>query len=105
LAIINTTQCFKIVKAIESLGFGSLGISEKNLSSEGLIIQLGCPPLRLDLLTSIDGVKFEECYPNRKTTEIDGLLINFISYDDLIKNKKASGRHQDLGDIENLQND
>ena len=95
----------KIVKAIESFGFGSLGISQEDLSSEGLIIQLGYPPLRIDLLTSIDGVKFEECYPNRKTTVIDGLLINFISYDDLIKNKKASGRHQDLGDIENLEKD
>ena len=93
----------KIVKVIEAFGFGSLGISKKDLSTEGLVIQLGYPPLRIDLLTSIDGVNFEECYPNRITTEIEGLPINFISYDDLIKNKKASGRHQDLGDIENLQ--
>jgi predicted nucleotidyltransferase len=64
---------------------------------------LGYPPLRIDLLTSIDGVHFNECYPNRKTIKIDGLLVNFIGYSDLIKNKKASGRHQDLGDIENLQ--
>ena len=55
-------NAIKIIKAIESFGFGSLGISEKDLSSEGLIIQLGYPPLRIDLLTSIDGVRFEECY-------------------------------------------
>jgi predicted nucleotidyltransferase len=98
-------NAIKIVKAIESFGFDSLGISEKDLSSEGLVIQLGYPPLRIDLLTSIDGVKFAECYSNRKTAKIDGLLINFIGYEDLIKNKKASGRHQDLGDIDNLQKD
>lgn len=95
----------RIVRAINTFGFGALGISEKDLCTEGMIIQLGYPPLRIDLLTSIDGVNFNECYPNRKTTEIDGLLINFISYEDLIKNKKASGRYQDLGDIENLQKD
>lgn len=67
------------------------------------VIQLGYPPLRIDLLTSIDGVSFEECYPNRKQIEIDKIPVSFIGYDDLIKNKKASGRHQDLGDIENLQ--
>jgi hypothetical protein len=64
---------------------------------------LGYLPLRNDLLTSIDGVHFNECYPNRKAIEIDGLPINFIGYADLIKNKKASGRLQDLGDIENLE--
>lgn len=96
-------NAFKIVKAIGEFGFGSLGISEKDLSTEGLIVQLGHPPLRIDLLTSIDGVNFEECYPNKKTTLIDALPVHFISYDDLIRNKKASGRHQDLGDIENLQ--
>ncbi|MGK2864794.1 MAG: nucleotidyltransferase [Chitinophagaceae bacterium] len=98
----TTDNAFKIVKAIGEFGFGSLGISEKDLSTEGLIVQLGHPPLRIDLLTSIDGVKFEECYLNKKTTLIDGLPVHFISYDDLIRNKKASGRHQDLGDIENL---
>ena len=93
----------KILTAIKEFGFGSLGITEKDLSTEEMIIQLGYPPLRIDLLTSIDGVKFEESFPMRKTADIDGLTVNFISYADLIKNKKASGRHQDLGDIENLE--
>jgi predicted nucleotidyltransferase len=93
----------RILKAITAFGFGSLDIKKEDLVKEDSIIQLGYPPLRIDLLTNIDGVHFNECYPNRKTTEIDGLLVNFIGYSDLIKNKKASGRHQDLGDIENLQ--
>lgn len=70
---------------------------------EQSVIQLSYPPLRIDLLTSIDGVSFHECYPNRKIVSIDGIAVNFIGYNDLLKNKKASGRHQDLGDVDNLQ--
>jgi hypothetical protein len=93
----------RIIQSIIEFGFASLKISETDLLKEETIIQLGYPPLRIDLLTSIDGVKFQECYPNRKTITLDGLPVNFIGYQDLLKNKKASGRHQDLGDIENLQ--
>jgi predicted nucleotidyltransferase len=93
----------KILNSINEFGFGSLNISEADLMKEDTVIQLGYPPLRIDLLMSIDGVGFEECYPNKKTISIDGLPVHFIGYDDLLKNKKASGRHQDLSDIENLQ--
>ena len=92
-----------ILNAIKEFGFGSLDIKEIDLTKEDSIIQLGYPPLRIDLLTSIDGVHFNECYPNKKTLMIDGLSVDFIGYADLIRNKKASGRHQDLGDIENLE--
>lgn len=93
----------KILNAIMDFGFGSLDITTADLTKEDSIIQLGYPPLRIDLLTSIDGVQFEECYANKKEIEMEGLPVQFIGYADLIKNKKASGRHQDLGDIENLE--
>lgn len=93
----------KIIRSIQEFGFGSLPITEDDLQQEGMVIQLGYPPLRIDLLTSIDGVRFDECYTNKKVVTIDELQVNFIGYHDLIKNKKASGRHQDLGDIDNLQ--
>lgn len=96
----NATNILIVIKAF---GFGSLDIKVADLTKENSVIQLGYPPLRIDLLTSIDGVHFNECYPNRKTIEIDRLSVNFIGYTDLLKNKKASGRHQDLGDIENLE--
>lgn len=99
----DSANATKILKVIKEFGFGSLDIKETDLTKEDSIIQLGYPPLRIDLLTSIDGVHFNECFLNRKEIEIDGLLVNFIGYTDLIKNKKASGRHQDLGDIENLE--
>ena len=63
---------------------------------------MGNPPLRVEILTSIDGVEFSECYKNRKVVIIDNNEINFISLDDLKKNKKASGRYKDLDDLEHL---
>jgi len=82
---------------------GDLDIKESDLTKEDGVIQFGYPPLRIDLLSGIDGVHFNDCYPNMKIINIDGLGIDFIGYADLIKNKKASGRHQDLGDIDNLK--
>ena len=99
----DSENAVKILKVIKEFGFSSLDITEADLTKENSIIQLGYPPLRIDLLTSIDAVHFNECYPNRKILNIDGLTVDFIGYADLIKNKKASGRHQDLGDVENLE--
>ena len=73
-----------------------------HFTKEGNIIQLGQPPLRIDLLTQIDGVTFHECIQNKTQLDIDGLLIDFIGYNDLLKNKQSSGRLRDLDDINNL---
>jgi len=102
---LNPTQhnAKKIFKCVCEFGFGSLGLKESDFIKEGNIIQLGYPPLRIDLLTSIDGVVFEDCFENRKVVEIDGLVINFIGYRDLLQNKRSSGRPRDIDDIEHLQ--
>lgn len=63
---------------------------------------MGVPPLRIEVLTSIDGVEFSKCYENRQIITIDDEKVNFISLNDLKKNKKASGRHRDLDDFEHL---
>lgn len=93
----------RALKAIKDLGFGSFDISVADLTKEDHVIQFGQPPLRIDLLMSIDGVTFEECYTDRKVMTFVGLSINFIGYHDLVKNKKATGRHRDLDDIENMK--
>ncbi len=102
---LNPTQhnAKKIFKCVCEFGFGSLGLNESDFIKEGNIIQLGYPPLRIDLLTSIDGVVFEDCFENRKMVEIDDLVINFIGYQDLLQNKRSSGRPRDIDDIEHLQ--
>lgn len=93
----------KILKCLKEFGFGSFQLSEKDFLKENNVIQLGNPPLRIDLLTNIDGVTFNECFSNRKEIEIDGILVSFIGYNDLIKNKLKTGRAKDLDDIENLK--
>ncbi|MDZ7756636.1 hypothetical protein [Rhodohalobacter sp.] len=66
------------------------------------IIQLGYPPNRIDIITSVTGLKFTDCYPKRNSFSIEDIEIQTISLVDLKKNKKASGRYKDLDDLENL---
>jgi len=93
----------RILACVNEFGFSSFQLTEKDFLIEGNIIQLGYPPLRIDLLTQIDGVTFESCYLNKVEVEIDGINVNFISLKDLIKNKQKSGRLRDLDDINHLQ--
>lgn len=92
-----------ILRAVNEFGFSSFNLTESDFTKPGNVIQLGYPPLRIDLLTEVDGVTFEECFINRKEVQIDNLVVNFIGYEDLIKNKKESGRLRDIDDIENLK--
>ncbi|HEY1869581.1 MAG TPA: nucleotidyltransferase [Chitinophagaceae bacterium] len=92
-----------ILKTVNEFGFSSFKLTLEDFTKPGNVIQLGHPPLRIDLLTEIDGVTFKECFNNRKEVTIDGLQVNFIGYDDLLKNKKESGRHRDIDDIDNLR--
>ncbi|MBK6343587.1 MAG: hypothetical protein IPF41_13655 [Flavobacteriales bacterium] len=95
----------RVLRAITDFGFGSFKLTVADLTKEGNVIQFGQPPLRIDLLTSIDGVTFDACYANRKEVTFDGLAMNFIGYHDLVTNKKATGRHRDLDDVENMEPD
>ena len=67
------------------------------------VVQLGYPPLRIDLLTSIAGVEFRSCYENRILVDMGGVTVSFIGIDDLRKNKAASGRPEDLADLHKLR--
>ena len=82
----------------------SLNLSPEDLTKKDSIIQIGYPPHRIDIMNEIDGVNFEEAFPNRQKTKIDGIEMNFISLEDLKKNKRASGLHRDLDDLDDLEN-
>ena len=69
---------------------------------ENKIIRMGVAPIRIEILTSISGVNFEECYQKKVVDEIDGIQVDIIDLRHLKINKKASGRHKDLDDFENL---
>ena len=100
---ISKDNAKKTVNALKEFGFNTPQLKEGLFLEKKKNIRMGNPPLRVEFLTSIDGVEFSECYRNKETVKIDGIKINFISLKDLKKNKKASGRHQDLADIENLE--
>jgi predicted nucleotidyltransferase len=92
----------RMVRAIIQFGFESLGLEMDDFLEEDVIIQLGYPPNRIDLMTSLSGVNFKSCYEERISVEIDGVRVNFIDLTSLRKNKSATGRSQDLADLENL---
>ncbi len=93
----------RILRSVNEFGFASFKLTQEDFTKPGNVIQLGYPPLRIDLLTEIDGVTFEECFSNRKEVIIDDLTVNFIGYEDLLKNKKESGRPRDIDDIDHLK--
>lgn len=100
---ISKENAHKIVEALKEFGFDTPELKKELFLEKEKNVRMGNPPLRIEILTSIDGVEFSECYRNKKTLTIDAVEINFISFEDLKKNKKASGRYQDLADVENLE--
>ncbi|MBI3463071.1 MAG: hypothetical protein HY000_08440 [Planctomycetes bacterium] len=92
-----------MVKALQQFGFGSLGLKESDFLVPDQIIQLGDPPNRIDLLSTLTGVDFETCYASRVQVKIEGICVDFMDLESLKTNKRASGRHQDLADVENLE--
>ena len=93
----------RLIAALDAFGFGSLGISAQDFAEPQAMVQLGYPPARIDLLTTIDGVAFAEAYEHRSTFDAGGMALPVISIDDLIRNKLATGRSKDLADVEALR--
>ena len=87
---------------MHEFGFGSLNLTASDFLAPDQIVQIGYPPNRIDLLTTIPGVFFENCYPQRQMIDIDGVSTSFIDLENLKQNKRASGPAQDLADLENL---
>jgi len=94
----------RVLSALARFGapLGALGISRDDLLQDEQVVQIGVPPRRIDILTAISGVAFEEAFANLVVHEVDGLPIPFIGRDALVRNKKASGRAKDLADLEAL---
>jgi hypothetical protein len=99
--MIGPENAVNMVKALDQFGFGSLGLTPGDFSEPGMVIQLGYPPKRVDILTSVDGVDFEHCYRQRAVLPVEGIRtsVPFIGLTDLRRNKAASGRPQDLADL------
>ncbi len=100
---VNPENADKVVKTLRDFGFESLGLQASDFLEAEIIIQLGYAPNRIDLIMGVPGVNFEECYAKRVEEEIGGISLSFIDLENLKKSKQASGRLQDLADIENLK--
>jgi len=91
-----------LMKALSKFGAPLHNISEADFSSKGIIFQIGNSPRRIDIITRISGVEFDQAYANKVVVFLEGLEVPVISLQDLILNKRASGRMQDLADVEKL---
>jgi hypothetical protein len=89
----------KIIRALIRFGAPVSGLSEEDFTSAEMILQIGVEPCRIDFLTSIDGVEFDEAWKSKVGVMIDGMEIFVLSKPDLLKNKLAAGRDKDQGDI------
>ena len=93
----------RMLRVLSQFGFGNLGIASGDFQESDKVIQLGVSPNRIDVLTSITGVRFEEAWSTREQGDLDGTIVNFIGRAALIRNKEQTGRARDLGDAEELR--
>ncbi len=94
----------KVLNALHDFGFSHPNLSASDFQKEDLIFQLGYPPVRIDILTTPEGIDFDECYAKRMIYESStGFFIDIIDLDSLKKSKRAAGRPKDLNDLENLK--
>ena len=99
---VSPENASNLVRAIREFGFRSPDLQESHFLLENKMIRLGNPPFRIEILTGISGVGFDECYRQRTIGTIDGVETQIISLKHLRQNKQASGRLKDLADLGNL---
>ncbi|MBA3888276.1 MAG: hypothetical protein H0X67_21505 [Acidobacteria bacterium] len=92
-----------LLLALEDFGFGGLNLTAEDFTRAGSVVQLGVPPNRVDLMTAIDGVSFREAWDGRVAGQYGSVPVFYLGRTELIRNKRASGRAQDLADLEALE--
>jgi uncharacterized nucleotidyltransferase DUF6036 len=92
----------RVLNVLDEFGFGGLGISEEDLIETGRVVQLGRPPNRIDILTSISGVDFNAAWRSRIEAMLDDQSVGLLGWEELLKNKRAAGRPKDLADVAKL---
>ena len=93
----------RVVRALASFGAPMDQVSEADFSSPGAVFQMGVAPGRIDILTALTGLSFQEAWPGRIRESLGSVEVDFIGRDAFIRNKRATGRMRDLGDIEGME--
>ena len=94
-----------IIQALHEFGFGSVGLTEADFKEEGKVVQLGLAPVRVDLITSLTGVSWEQSLSGRVQGQFGDITVHYLGRDDFIANKKALGRKKDIADLEAVGED
>ena len=92
----------RLERMLRDFGFGGLGLKQADFVNSYQVIQLGLPPNRIDLLTSMTGVSFDEAWADKVEAELEGMKVKILGRQAMIRNKKATRRPQDLADLEAL---
>ena len=95
----------RVWKALKRFGAPLLDLNLDDLNKPDIVFQVGVEPRRIDILTSIAGVEFDEAWPHRKNVEVDNLTVSVIGREQLLQNKKATGRPKDLADVAWLESE
>lgn len=95
----------KVWAALAGFGAPLSALKKQDLTTPGIVFQIGVEPVRIDILTAIDGVDFEGAWSRRIVVDVDGQSVPLLGKDDLIRNKRAAGRPQDLADVAALEQD
>ena len=98
----DSSNAGRIINALDQFGFGSLGLKVEDFTKSGQIIQLGVPPARIDIITSISGVSWDKAEGGKIAGNCGGIPVYFIGREQFITNKQATGRQKDLADLESL---
>lgn len=98
----EATNAQRILDSLESFGFGSLDLTQNDFTTTNNIIQLGVPPVRIDILTSISGVTWEDAYNNKVAGVYGDIQVYYIGLKEFETNKLATGRAKDIADLEAL---
>jgi predicted nucleotidyltransferase len=99
----STDNAQRAWRALVRFGAPLEGLQQTDFSTPGTVIQIGREPRRIDLLTTIDGVGFDEAWGAKREIQVDGMTIPVIGRDEFLRNKRATGRHKDLADVERLE--
>jgi len=96
-------NAIRVIDAVREFGFDVPEARPETLEKPNAMFRMGVPPLRIELMTTLSGVTFEDCYARRRFIDIDGTPVFLIDIEDLRQNKLAAGRFKDLDDLEHLK--
>ena len=99
----DSTNVENLLRCLAQFGFADLTISSGAFLEPRSLVEMGVEPIKIQLMNFADGIDFDEAYGRKNVLNIDGIEVNVVGKDDLIRNKKAVGRHKDLADVERLE--